>query len=131
MYCPECGGFIKNNKCVDCKQEIDKELLAFSCEEQESQSDKLACLFSYICWPISKLFKINNKSNYKFHSNQGFSLFWLEVLTIASAFIPKIGLPALLFFSVLTGFLLYKGINNVLKNDKEKLPIIGDFTFLK
>lgn len=131
MYCPECGGLVVNRKCEDCKTEISEELLAYAEEEIENPTDKIAFILAYSFWPAAKLSKAENKELLKFHLNQGFLVFILEILTIISTFVPQVGLWLFIALFGLTSYLIYKGITNVLKKEKEKLPIVGDFVFFK
>lgn len=131
MYCPNCGGKIENGKCKDCKENISKELLSLSPIEEVNHKDKTASMLSYILWPLLLFVKYEDKKLVGFHKNQGFTLFIIEILTIASFFIPTIGKFVGVALVCCDCFFIYKGITNVLRGEKSKLPIIGDFTFLK
>jgi uncharacterized membrane protein len=131
MYCPNCGGKIINGKCKDCKKEITKELLALSPTEEMNIKDRNASLAAYIFWPLITFFKYEDKKLVGFHKNQGFTLFIVEILTVASFFIPTIGKFVGIVLVIFDLFLIYKGILNALRGDKNKLPIIGDYIFLK
>ncbi len=131
MYCPNCGGKIINGKCKDCKTEVSKELLALSPTEETNTKDRNASVAVYIFWPLITFLKYEDKKLVGFHKNQGFTLFIVEILTIASFFIPTIGKFVGVALAILDLFLIYKGISNVLSGNKSKLPLVGDYTFLK
>lgn len=131
MYCPECGGNIVDGKCVDCKSEVSKELLALSSAQTVNSKDRNASIVTYVLWPLIFFFRYEDKKLVGFHKNQGFTLFIVECLTIASFFIPTIGKFVGIALAFCDLFLIYKGISNAYKEEKAKLPLIGDFTFLK
>ena len=114
MYCPNCGGKIIDGKCKDCKTEVSKELLALSPTEETNTKDRNASLVAYIFWPLITFLKYDDKKLVGFHKNQGFTLFIIEIVLV-----------------VLDLVLIYKGISNVLSGNKSKLPLVGDYTFLK
>ena len=131
MYCPECGGKVIDGICKDCKKEISKELLSLSQETETFKKDKIVFLLLYIMWPIGAFMSTEDKKLKQYHKNQGFTLFLVELLTVASFFIPTIGKFVGIVLSVCVALLIYKGIMNVIHGERSKLPVIGDFTFLK
>lgn len=131
MYCPKCGGNVVDGKCEDCKETISKELLALNPEQTVKKEDKRICILSYVFWPVVMFLKAEDKKLTRYHQNQGFTLFLIELITIASFFIPTIGRYIGFVLVICDLYLIYCGIKNVLSGNKEKLPVVGDFTFLK
>lgn len=131
MYCPQCGGFIENKKCQDCHFEVSDELWALNTSRGISNQDKVACIMAYVLCPVSLFMKTEDTKTVKYHQAQGFTLFILQVLAVVAFFIPTIGRFVGIALAALDVFLIFKGISNVQQGEKTKLPLIGDFTFLK
>lgn len=131
MYCPKCGGNIVDGKCTDCKEIMSKELLALNPERTVKREDKRICIVSYVFWPIAMFLKAEDKKLTRYHQNQGFTLFLIELITIASFFVPTIGRYVGFVLVIVDLYLMYRGVKNAISENKEKLPGVGDFTFLK
>lgn len=131
MYCPKCGGLVENKKCHDCHYEVSDELWALNPNRGMSKQDNLACIMAYIFCPASMFMKTEDTKTVKYHHAQGFTLFILQVLTVTAFFIPTIGRFVGIALTALDAFLMFKGVSNVRQGEKAKLPLIGDFTFLK
>lgn len=131
MYCPKCGGLVENKKCQDCHYEVSDELWTLNPNRGMSKQDNLACIMAYILCPASMFMKTEDTKTVKYHQAQGFTLFILQVLTVAAFLIPTIGRFVGIALVALDAFLMFKGVSNVRQGEKTKLPLIGDFTFLK
>lgn len=137
MYCLQCGRKINEGQknCPDCKISINTDLFYLYQEKDLNainKKDRLTGIFSYLgpLWILAFLRKKDNKKYLNFHINQGFTLFLIYIVAALLFLTPKIGLITGILLITLSVFLSYFGISEIIKTQKEQLPIVGDFTFL-
>lgn len=96
-------------------------------EEQTSKIDPLAVLsyLSFFC--LIPLFSSKKDEFLKFHVQQGFVLFVLEILLGFVSLIPILGFIVWVFGGLFCLILSILGIINVVKGKKEELPVVGRY----
>ena len=98
---------------------------------------KWMCVLAYILF-FMPLIVVPNSEEGKFHANQGLTLLLLSIaISIAGAILGLIPIIRVLGY-ILTFFggigcvvLAIMGIINALNQEQKKLPIIGEYTFIK
>ena len=100
-----------------------------------SSDEKTIQAMAYLCY-LGPLFLIpyflrRDSDFIRFHSNQGLMLLLAEVIISACDIIPIVGGLINLAGSIFVIVCLVKGLMNVSKGMKERLPIIGEIEILK
>ena len=106
-------------------------------KQYNPETVKWMCVLAYILF-FMPLIVVPNSEDGKFHANQGLTLLILGIaVSIAGSIlslIPIIGIIGYLI-SFLGGLaclaLAIIGIINALNMEKKKLPVIGEYTFIK
>ena len=107
-------------------------------KQNNPETVKWMCVLAYIIFFLP-LAVIPTSEKGKFHANQGFTLFLLALAVLAVGAVLSI-LPFIGNFlrgavwtigGIITLFFAIVGIINALNGEEKKLPIIGEYTFLK
>lgn len=96
-------------------------------EKKQIEKQDLVPALSYVgvLFLVPMLLKKDDFS--QFHAKQGLVLFVAEAATMIVAMFPILGWIVSFFAWILWLMLSIIGIVNVLKGNKKKLPVIGDF----
>lgn len=98
-------------------------------EEKQNLSQKIdpLAILSYLSFFCLIPLFLKGDEFVKFHARQGFTLFVLEILIGFLSFLPIIGILFSIFGGLFCLILSIFGIINVLKGNKEELPLIGQY----